>query len=530
MRGRNLILATVASAALLAMPAVAQETVAEPVDVFAIPAQVREPTEAEFADVGRLVTEAETARGEERFDDAEAAAQQLVALASATYGPGHPVTASSRNILGQIAFMRGDLTTAESIFSEGLEIRRAALGPTHPDVAESLNNLSSVLSWQGRYDEAPAPLMQALDIWRATLGPQSPEVVEGLRNLGRAWIDLARYDDAMAAYEEALAIQTAIDAPATDRASTLRGIGDVAMMTGDYVVADARLTDSLRVLEAAGFEGLGLGLTLTSLGSLRDRQGRADEAVLLHGRATDVFAAILGPEHPFVAAGLENTSGAFAEMGRFDRSVDLQQRALQIRSTAQGSSHPDTSVSRRSLAATLLMAGRPAEALPIAELALADLNASHPDGLESARAELVAARAEFATFPDDPARALPRARRAQERLEPLLGADHPETLEARALVAEVMAASGQTQAAVELRVAVASDGVRRLGPAHPRALAHTQAAVGALEGLGRPAAALDLLRPVLDPERANDRGARAARRGVWRSAVRLLWTLSDPGA
>jgi len=527
---RKLALILSSAALALAVPAAAQDLAGEPIDVFSLPVQVREPTDAEAADIERLVVEAETARDEERLDDAEAAATRLIAVVSATYGPRHPVTASSKNILGQIAFTRGDLDAAQAIFAEGLEIRRAALGPRHPDVAESLNNLASVQSWQGRYADVPALLIEALDIWRATSGPQSPEVVEGLRNLGRAWIDLSRYDEGTAAYEDALAIQIATGAPAADRARTLRGIGDVAMMTGDYAVADARLTESLRVLEADGAGGLGLGLTLTSLGSLRDRQGRPEDAVLFHGRATDVFEAVLGPDHPFVAAGLENTSGAFAEMGLFDRSVELQERALRIRTAAQGPDHPETSVTRRSLAATLLMAGRPAEALPIAEQALADLNARHPGGLEAARAELVAARAQFGALPEDVPTALGRAMRAEARLTPLLGADHPETLEARSLVAEVTAASGQLEDAARLSAAVALDGQRRLGPTHPRSLAHSEAAARGFERLGRHDAALAALRPVLDPGRANDRGDGRARRGVWRSAVRLLWNLAEPEA
>jgi tetratricopeptide (TPR) repeat protein len=513
-------------AVVMAAPAWAQDTPTEPVDVFTLPFLVRSPTEVEKVAIERLIVEAESARDEERFDDAEAAALQLIALAEATYGSRHPVTASSKNILGQIVFMRGDLDRAEAIFTEGLDIRRAALS-VHPDVAQSLSNLASVRSWQGRYAEAPPLILEAIEIWRATSGPRSADVVDGLGNLGRAWMDLARWDAATAAFEEALDVQTEIGVPAEDRASTLRGLGNVAMMTGDYTTAERRLTEAMRLLEAADSRGLGLGLTLTSLGSLRDRQGRPSDAVFLHGRATDVFAAVLGADHAFVAAGLENTSGALIEMGDMARGVELQRRGLSIRATSQGESHPETATSRRSLAATLLMAGLHDEALLEAERALADLEAVDPKGLEAARAELVAARAFAAARPDRPDAALERASRARERLSAVLGPDHPETLEARSQVAVMLAALGRLDEAAEVYASVAQAALVRLGPGHPRALSLAAAASSQLERVGRPVDALSLLRLVLSTDRVDERRASDERRDVWRGAVRLMWAVAE---
>lgn len=523
---RKLALILSAAALALAGPTLAQDAPPEPLDVFAVPVQVREPTEVEAAEIERLVVEAETARDAERFDDAEAAATALIALARATYGPAHPVTASSLNILGQIAFMRGDLDQAEAIFTEGLAVRRAALGPLHPDVAESLSNLASVRSWQGRYAEVPPMMEEAIGIWRVTTGARSDQVAEGLDNLGRAWVDVARYDRAVAAYEEALSIRTELGASGVDRADILRGLGDLATLTGDYATADARLSEALALLEADDAQGLGLGLTLTSLGSLRDRQGRPDDAAILHGRATDVFAAVLGSDHAFVAAGLENTSGALVKMGDFDRGVELQRRALAIRERAQGEDHPETSVTRRSLAATLLMAGLPSDAWPEAERALAALDVANATGLEAARGELVAARAFLASHPDDLTEAMARAERSQARLSAVLGPDHPETLEARSLVADVLDRGGRPEPAADLYAGVAADGVRRLGPAHPRAIGLSDAAARQVEKAGRPDQALAVLRPVLDPARAAERRASPERRRAWRSAVRLMWAVS----
>ena len=71
--------------------------------------------------------------------------------------------------------------------------------------------------------------------------------------------------------------------------------------------------------------------TLTNLAVLRHEQGRHREAVFLYRRAWEIREKALGPDHPQVAASLENYAALLRAMDHPRMAAPLEARAEAIR-------------------------------------------------------------------------------------------------------------------------------------------------------------------------------------------------------
>lgn len=505
----------------------------EPADIFAIPPMVREPTPAEATDIERLVGEAERARDAERFDEAILKAEELAGISVRTYGPRHPITSSSRNIAGQVHYIRGDLDAAEVIFREGLEVRRAALGDAHPDVAESLNNLASIAARRGRHDESLSLVRQAVDVWIAAYGEAHPDVLEGLKNLGWSLYDLGRYGEAEAAFRRADSAAQALYAGDPRAASAQTALGNTLSSLGRFGEAETAYRTAVAAFVRPGeVPDVNAGLALNGLGNIRGLQGDHAEAADLFRRATEVMAAVLGPEHAFVGSTLTHAADELLRMGQTERAEGLLRRALTVREKANGVDHGETQLTRLRLAEALMAQNRPGEAEPLARRAVAGMESVlGADHLETARARLIWAEALADTGAFQPALEQGRLSRAAVDTR---AADDPYRLDAEAQVADLTRRSGDAEAARALIEPIVPVAEARLGPTHPASLSYRLVLAESQIDLGRASEARRSLGEgglAGDPVRTGllDSARRAASlREASRLKVRAAWIQSAP--
>ncbi len=74
-----------------------------------------------------------------------------------------------------------------------------------------------------------------------------------------------------------------------------------------------------------------MGTSLNNLASLYDAQGRYAEAEPLNKRALAILEKALGPEHPYVAQGLENYAALLRNIGHSVEANKMEARAKEIR-------------------------------------------------------------------------------------------------------------------------------------------------------------------------------------------------------
>ncbi|MCE9572517.1 MAG: tetratricopeptide repeat protein, partial [Deltaproteobacteria bacterium] len=141
--------------------------------------------------------------------DADAAEplHQALAIALATVGREHPMTAEILSNLGSLAREQDRPEEALTDFRESLAIRERIFGPDNPAVAMSLNNMGNALRQLHRYDEARTHLARALVIWEKNWGPQSPAIATSSCALGEVEMDEGKPAAAEALFRRALAIR-----------------------------------------------------------------------------------------------------------------------------------------------------------------------------------------------------------------------------------------------------------------------------------------------------------------------------------
>src|SRR5712664_1632016 len=101
--------------------------------------------------------------------------------------------------------------------------------------------------------------------------------------------------------------------------------------------------------------------------------GKFSEAVPLVQRALAIREKILGPEHPDVAASLDNMAGLYRDQGKYAEAEVLYRRALAIGEKAGGPWHPNVAASVNNLALLYSAQSKYAEAELLYRRALAIL-------------------------------------------------------------------------------------------------------------------------------------------------------------
>ena len=98
---------------------------------------------------------------------------------------------------------------------------------------------------------------------------------------------------------------------------------------------------------------------------------RPNDARLLYERALAIGEAAHGPDHPDVAAALNNLALALRHLGYPEQARPLYERALGIGEAAYGPDHPNVATALNNLALVLGDLGYPEQARPLLERALA---------------------------------------------------------------------------------------------------------------------------------------------------------------
>ncbi len=101
------------------------------------------------------------------------------------------------------------------------------------------------------------------------------------------------------------------------------------------------------------------------LGLLFWAKARYGEAEPLMRRALALYEVSLGPDHPFVATGLNNLAALLRETGRFAEAEPFCRRALAIDEASFGTDHPEVAVDLNNLAQLLQATNRLDEAEPL---------------------------------------------------------------------------------------------------------------------------------------------------------------------
>lgn len=344
-------------------------------------------------------------------------------------------------------------------------------------------------------------------------------------------------DDAARRVEAELKGQPEVEAPV--RAT----IGRTYSALGDYEAAETNLTAALDLYRrGAGDAGVDALQVMGDLATVRQEQGRLDEAASLARDALEGFRKLLGAEDRDTLTAMSNLAIVLDGLGQTEAAEELHREALAARRRVLGEDDPDTFTSKGNLAQVLLDQGRVDEAAPLIQETLAArrdlLGPDHPDVILCINN---AARLAQDQGRLDEAETL--YRQAVEGFRRALGPEHPRTLmatnnlavlycqlqrldEAEKLLRDVMAVQRPTATGNPPAIAPLLNNLARVlqeegkpdeaepllrtvletlshayGEEHPRALTALNNLAGVLSDLGRRDEAVTLFRRCLDIRR-----------------------------
>jgi tetratricopeptide (TPR) repeat protein len=249
----------------------------------------------------------------------------------------------------------------------------------------------------------------------------------------------------------------------------LAGFPDQPDDVAAWPTAARLLPHALAVTDHANAQGADsalVGQLLNRTAAYLRRRARFAQARALFERALAINQAVLGPEHPDVAASLDHLGDVLYALRELPTARQAHERALAIRVKQLGPDHPDTARTVDLLGNVLRGLGEWPAARAHYDRALAirrsQLGPEHPDTAQSLEHLGLALHG----LGD-----LARARQAQEQAlairEAQLGADHSHTAWSRNNLGTVLADQGDLAKGRELLEQALAVREVRLGPDHP---------------------------------------------------------------
>ncbi|CAM9718619.1 unnamed protein product, partial [Scytosiphon promiscuus] len=219
----------------------------------------------------------------------------------------------------QVGTTEGPIPEVEHLARRLLDTTQESLGQDNLDVAALLSNLAGVLEGQaqGNNDEVIPLYKKSLAIREKELGAQHPDVADSLKSLGELW-----------------------------------------MVQGNYVKAEELLGQSLKIRERMlGSNHPDVARSLSSMGGCLMKMEKYEQARDAYGRALAIDTLAFGPQDTRVAADSTDLARVSASLGKNDDAERLFKQSFNIREGLDPE-HPDVIASLDDLADTLAAQGK----------------------------------------------------------------------------------------------------------------------------------------------------------------------------
>ncbi len=385
-----------------------------------------------------------------RYDSAATYHTRAIDIRRRVLGERHTSVAGSLNALGVVEQDRENLERAESLYIAALDMFTELAGRDHVETLRVMRNLGDLYNTMGRYGDAITTQEEALTLTRRLFTRDHMDVAYALNNLGSAYEFDGQYDKAEPLYLESLAMRQRL--LPEDHSSILivkNNLGGLRLRSGDYAGAAAILQEIVDARRRRPAGEVALATPLSNLAVAWVRLGRLEDAIAASREATRLVARALGPRSVSITFAMNTTAGALNRLGRYDEAERVYREIVDIRREAYGEDgHPNLVFSVEAFAWFLLDRKRPAQALPLADEAVAIgrrvFRQAHPYMAESL---LAAGRARVET--GRYAEAIPLLHESLEQRE-TTGPGQPSTAQAQSLLGRSLIETGKADEALPL--------------------------------------------------------------------------------
>jgi tetratricopeptide (TPR) repeat protein len=350
-------------------------------------------------------------RDTRRFPEAQALAEEAVAVRSRILEANDPSLAETLETLGSIYTGEGEYEKSAATFEKArtiYESRIDAQHPAPPEYGTLLVNLSGNYMRLGKYRQSETGYQTALEVLGKTIGPTHPIYTTSQMGFANLETALGNYSAAEKLYNEAAPLlKSALGEThpmyiqlLDSRAALYQAMGNRAGAESDYQTAlelRKKIFGPNHVLVAATLRNYGRFVyarnagegekllreavdiyasasnppafeyanTLLALSEAERKRGDLQAARETIQKALDVAVQGLGTNHPVYASALRNLGLVEEAAHEYADAEKGLRQAILIVSEIQGDDHPDLSAYLRDLAGLYETQGRYAEATPL---------------------------------------------------------------------------------------------------------------------------------------------------------------------
>lgn len=319
-------------------------------------------------EVASLLAASDQSRAMGNIDEALQQAELAVTKIDAGVTPAIASVALTK--LSHLKIARGKLVEAEGVSRKALRLVNESFGSGTRESAIASGNLAVILIARAHYIEASPLLDGAIKAYRSQAGPQNEHYADLLGAQAQLSLKKDRIKAAMQALKEELKIRQDLNASPDQLGRLYQNLAVVYEREGkagkalefinkakriwvdslpdrhparlycaaellviytktrQYPAANALAPFLLSHAEAAfGPENPEVGVILSNIGMLYQRQQRHADAALLFSRAYQIDLKALGPFHPATALALGNYGAALTDLGRKDEGQALEAQA-----------------------------------------------------------------------------------------------------------------------------------------------------------------------------------------------------------
>ncbi len=413
----------------------------------------------------------------DRWDEATARAEDLLAWRAKVQGPNHFETKSaewSLKALRRVAPMpkedrdayrssgslvsqaetllaQGKYALAQPLFEKALEISRRLLTDEHPDTATSYLNLATILDLQGKYAAARELSEKALEIDRRLLTDEHFITASAYIHVAVVLSHLGKYAEAQPLLEKALEIdRRLLGDENAQTASAYNGLAYNLNAQGKYNLAQPLFEKALEISRRLNTdEHAHTATAYNNLAFNLDAQGKYAVSQPLYEKALEIYRRLHTDLHPSTATSFTNLAINLEAQARHGQAQPLFEKALGIRRQVLTENHPDTAAAYCNLAGNLHSQGKYATAQPLYETALQIdrqlLSDNHPRTAKDYNNLALNLGAL-----GEQAKAQPFAEKALEIDRRLLTDNHPDTANSYEILAQNLQGQGKYAAAQPL--------------------------------------------------------------------------------
>ena len=371
------------------------------------------------------------------------------------------IRASMQEALGRVYLELGRYTSADSLLTEAVDVRRTIGGDHDLETARALNYLGEVAWAKGEMDRADSLNERVLAVRAQALGTQHEDYFQTLQNQGTVRYAQGRYTEAEQILTEAAAIARAIhDGPHEDLSMVLNNLANAIAASGRHEEAGQVMREALEVDRALyGGDHPDIALRLDNLAFMAHESEDYEEALRLGREALDMYGRVYTEPNPNTAFALTTVAYASFALGDTAAADSLHRAAVALQTELLGSDHADAIVARAGYAAFLYRAGRLEEAeqayAAVVEQTARVLGMEHPN-----YAQLLGSHARVVEESGDASRARAMLEEAWQRGRESLGTEHPWVVETGERLQRALLEAGDTSAAQAVEAALPDSAAR----------------------------------------------------------------------